>query len=651
MSNTAAVGYARRSTEMQERSIPDQQAYVEQWAAEHGYTIVKWFLDDAVSGTGTRGRDAFAQMIAAAENGRDFDAVLCYDMSRFSRGGTNETGYYLHRLKMAGVEAVFPAEGIPEGDEGELLQGVKSWQARQYSVKLSRDSIRGLISTITIRHSTPGGVPPFGYDKQHLTSDGRVLRTFRWLPDGQKEEYDPAGKLVRILPAGETVKKAKSDIVRYVPSTPDRVAVVRRIFDIIAAGFGARHVAGRLNDDGVPSSDGQMWGKGQVRKIVANPVYRGALVWNKVTGGKLHGVGRDGKLRPRKGVYWQRYNPRPDWYVIDDVHEPLVSKELFEKVQQLQDSRRHMGGRAKTGSRALLSGLMVCKECKFHFGQYVAPQTLADGQVRRYRYYVDRGYHTGGKAVCRGTFIPADALEAWVIGKVKAAILGEHRNLPEAVESFIHQVLAGQDRPAETTGVEKELEAVTKRIKAMVAMLADPSFEGLEELKVSLAILTAKRDGLQKALEGSRKANVHWTESDLRPWADARLERIDKLLNHQATSTEARELVHSVVDRIEIDPVAKIGTLYIPQGTYWALIGGLRTLGNLSDTSRTPKGHPKDTSGTLRGHLADTSPSPALPGVNRESKFVNRSGPIYFHLSTHSSLDAAASRRASRHSY
>jgi len=31
-----AVGYARRSTDLQERSIPDQKAYVERWAAEHG---------------------------------------------------------------------------------------------------------------------------------------------------------------------------------------------------------------------------------------------------------------------------------------------------------------------------------------------------------------------------------------------------------------------------------------------------------------------------------------------------------------------------------------------------------------------------------------------------------------------------------------
>ncbi|MCK6455617.1 MAG: recombinase family protein [Phycisphaerae bacterium] len=50
-----AVGYARRSTDMQKRSSPDQKACVEKWAAEHGYRILRWFVDDAVSGTSAKG--------------------------------------------------------------------------------------------------------------------------------------------------------------------------------------------------------------------------------------------------------------------------------------------------------------------------------------------------------------------------------------------------------------------------------------------------------------------------------------------------------------------------------------------------------------------------------------------------------------------
>ena len=179
-----AVGYARRSTDLQERSIPDRPAYIEKWAQQNDYR--RWYIDDDISGTSTKGRVAFEQMIADAENNRDFETILCYDISRFSRGGTNETGYYLYRLQLAGVDAIFPADGITEGDEGELIQGVRSWQAKQYTVKLSRDVIRGFISCVNIRHSAVGGIAPYGYDKQHQTSSGLVLRTFRWLHDGRK---------------------------------------------------------------------------------------------------------------------------------------------------------------------------------------------------------------------------------------------------------------------------------------------------------------------------------------------------------------------------------------------------------------------------------------------------------------------------------
>jgi DNA invertase Pin-like site-specific DNA recombinase len=168
-----AVGYARRSTDMQERSISDQQAAVERWAAEHGYRVLRWFVDDAVSGTSARGRDAFEQMMKAAENGRDFETVLCYDISRFSRGGTNETGYFLHRLHLAGVGVVFTADGIPEGDEGELIQGVKSWQARRHRAP---SAVRGRVSPNPCWVSSP-----VGHRDRFERTPRRSIATSRWV--------------------------------------------------------------------------------------------------------------------------------------------------------------------------------------------------------------------------------------------------------------------------------------------------------------------------------------------------------------------------------------------------------------------------------------------------------------------------------------
>ena len=590
MNSTIAVGYARRSTDMQERSIPDQQAYVEQWAKEHGYAIKRWYVDDAISGTSTKDREAFERMIREAEKGRDFDTILCYDMSRFSRGGTNETGYYLHRLRQAGVEVIFPAEGIPEGDEGELLQGVKSWQARQYSVKLSRDSIRGQISNIMERHSAPGGAPPYGYDKQHLTASGQVLRTFRFLADGRKEEYSAEGRLVRVLPPGETVKKTKSDLLRYVPSTPERVAIVKRIFQQSADGYGSAYIAHRLNDDGIPSPDGAKWNSTGIRKVLKNPAYRGALAWNKRTMGKLHGVDGNGKLRPkRRGT--ERYdNPQEDWYVVENVHEPLVTQQLWDKGHQAYMNRRGKGGGGKTTpNRALLSGLIVCRHCGWKFCQRYTDYTF-EGKTTRYRYYIDRGYQTGGKSVCACTSIPADALDKFIVGKVRDLLLGTQKTVAKAIDIFVKRATAGRKRDEDTGAVQRDLDAVNKRIKSTVAMLADPSFDGLDEIKTTLAELKVKRDALQSRLEKAVPAAAPAKESDLRAWAVERTNDLGKVLDGRATIVEARRLVHACVDRIEIDPAARRGYLYMPSDAYGCFTRDTSTRGTLGEGRGVPKG-------------------------------------------------------------
>lgn len=583
--STIAVGYARRSTDMQERSIPDQKAFVERWAKDNGYRIDRWYVDDAISGTSAKGRAAFERMLKDAEGGGTFTAVLCYDMSRFSRGGTNETGYYLHRLQLAGVDAIFCAEGIPEGEEGELLQGVKSWQARQYSVKLSRDCIRGTISHIMQKKCAPGGKPPYGYDKQHCTAAGQVLRTFRWLPDGCKQEFGPDGALIRVLEPGESVKKAKSDVVRYVPGMPDRVDVVRRIFDWCIEGYGYHFCAARLNDEGIPSVDGGKWNSSQIKRLLENPVYRGAIAWNKRTLGKLHGVAGDGTLRPKRGAKSSR-NDRDDWFVVEDAHEPIVSPATFRKAEKAVAKRRHQGGLAKPVNRSLLSGLIICRNCGHRFLQKHINST-SGGKRIRYRYYTDGGYNRGGKAVCRVSNIPADALDAFVVGRLRNVLLGDHDGTAAAIDRFVEAAMSRHDDGgvADAKVVEKDLVAIERRIKATIGMLSDPAFDGLDELKVTLADLKKRRDALRSQLDrGSREPDMPYTERDLRDWADDRFARFDALdLTKGGATPEARRLVHAYVDRIEIDPHERRGTLILPADAFACLEREISSRGALGD--------------------------------------------------------------------
>ena len=554
----AAVGYARRSTDLQERSIPDQQAYITKWAAEHGYRITKWFIDDAISGTSTKGRNDFDRMIDAAESGCDFETILCYDISRFSRGGTNETGYYLHRLKTAGVKVLFPADGIPEGEEGELLQGVKSWQARQYSVKLSKDVIRGHLSSVQGK-STQGGRAPYGYDTQYLTKDGEVLKSVRRLPDGTKQEFDANGKFVRSLASNEAPGKAKSDIVRYIPGDPQHVEVVKRIFRLYLEGYGYHSIMRQLNDDGIPGPTGRVWRFTSVRDIVTHPVYTGAIVWNRSTAGKIHAVGENGKAETRPNAKRIHRKPKSQWVVIEDVHEPLVSKADFDRAQEILAKRRKQGGAAKPNRRYLLSGLMRCQRCGYTF----LGRPLGN-KKKRYRYYVDGGHHRGGKAICPHRQIPADALEQWVIGQVKSVIQGETATIEAATKKFL-KALRSQAKPTKSAkSLAQELSAINKRIQGLAAMLADPNLGDLEEIHQTLVDLKKRRDALDKKRhQNTGVAHLDVSEAAVRKWVAEKIETLEDVLANPDASPAARNLMAAFVDRIEIAKEGKRGTLYL----------------------------------------------------------------------------------------
>ena len=64
---TPAVAYLRRSTDRQEQSIGDQRKAIEYHAAEHGFDLLDYYVDDAISGTSSEERKAFLKLIEDAE--------------------------------------------------------------------------------------------------------------------------------------------------------------------------------------------------------------------------------------------------------------------------------------------------------------------------------------------------------------------------------------------------------------------------------------------------------------------------------------------------------------------------------------------------------------------------------------------------------
>src|SRR5262245_29237054 len=77
-----AAAYLRRSTDRQDQSIGDQRKAIERYAQENGFTIVREYVDDAISGADTESRKQFLKLIEEGQKrDRGFSHVLVYDVS------------------------------------------------------------------------------------------------------------------------------------------------------------------------------------------------------------------------------------------------------------------------------------------------------------------------------------------------------------------------------------------------------------------------------------------------------------------------------------------------------------------------------------------------------------------------------------------
>jgi len=302
-----AVAYLRRSTDRQEQSIGDQRKALERHAQEHGFDILDFYVDDAISGTSSEERKAFLKLIEdAGTEGCPWRYVLVYDIKRFGRLDNDEAGYYRFQLRKAGVEVVYISEGFNGDDTDDLLRPVKQWQARQESKELSKVTIRGLVSRSSGGWWS-GGQPPYGYDLGYYSGDGRFLMIVRYDYDLSKQILDEDGNLTRVVPRGQRLTFSKSDRCKLAPSSPERVQTLRSIFAwYVHHGLGAKSIADRLNQQGIPSPrsgnwskmHGDKWSMSTIREMLRNPAYVGDMVWNRLSFGKFHRV-RQGMAVPR----------------------------------------------------------------------------------------------------------------------------------------------------------------------------------------------------------------------------------------------------------------------------------------------------------------------------------------------------------------
>ena len=301
------AAYIRVSDERQDEYSPDSQLKkIREYAAKEGYQIPAEyvFYDDGISGRSVKKRDDFRRMIAIAkEKTHPFDVIYVWKFSRFARN-QEEAIVYKGLLSKSKVSVVSVSEPIQEGHFGALQERIIEWMDEFYSINLSGEVIRGM--TEKASRGEPTCAPPFGY----------IMREGKYYPD---EESGKAN-------------------------------VIREVFTLYANGAGQREIAIILGERGVRTKFGNMPENRWVDYILRNPCYIGMIRWS---------------LEGARAVSKRDYN-NENIMTVYGSHEPLISQELWDKVQKMLDAQKKAYpkyARKEQPVQYMLKGLVRCSSC------------------------------------------------------------------------------------------------------------------------------------------------------------------------------------------------------------------------------------------------------------------------------------------------
>ena len=189
--------------------------------------------------------------------------------------------------------------------------------------------------------------------------------------------------------------------------------------------------------------------------------------------------------------------------VIKDYCEPIVTPELWDKVQEVGRSRSKIteeNNPRRIGSQFLLSGLIYCQGCGSPMNGHVVQPS--DGRKRRDYYSCSR---KSRRLDCNAREIPRHALEAGVIQKLESLALDLERLLQFQVRVQAHYKRMFSQTEGERSRLRRELREKTRRIDNIVGAIAyrghsKSMIDALHKVELEQAALQIQVENMEREL-------------------------------------------------------------------------------------------------------------------------------------------------------
>ena len=475
--------YIRVSDERQDEYSPDSQLKkIREYAEKEGYQIPDEyvFYDDGISGRNVKKRDDFNRMISMAKEKNRPFETIF--VWKFSRFARNQEQAILYKnlLKKNNVSVVSVSEPIPDGHFGTLIERIIEWMDEFYSINLGVEVSRGMEEKVS--RGEPICNAPFGY----------YMEDKKWLPD---------------------------------ESTAD---IVREVFQRFADGEGMRTIAIDIGNRGVRTRQGNPPDNRFIEYMLNNPAY----------------IGKVRRSPNGTRVISKRNYNNEDIVTVDGLHEPIVSMELWDKVQErLKQIKASYPKYAKREQQAdyMLKGLTRCSVC----GGSMSMSSVASGK-NRLKTLQCCNYARGACKVSHSITVP----------KMENALI---EGLEQALETKQFTFAPKAPKKTENSPIDYDkLIAIEERKleRAKQAFLAE--IDTIEQYAQNKEEITARIN----ALIAKRDEEAPKEEIDIDAYTQKVAEIVNFIKSPDATETAKNEALRTILEKIVYEKAKNNLALY-----------------------------------------------------------------------------------------
>ena len=491
-------------------SIRNQKSMLLQYAIEKGWDVYNIYSDDDYTGS-DRKRPEFNRLLKDAEAHR-FDIILCKTQSRFTRE-LELVEHYIHDLfPRWGIRFVSVVDNADTDVKGNKKSRQINGLINEWYLEDMSENIRSVLTSRRKNGFHIGAFALYGYAK----------------------DPDQKGHLI---------------------VDEEAAAVVREVFTLFSQGHGKTAIARMLNDRGIPNpteykrqkglrykqpkmKNSTLWKYSAISSMLANELYIGNMVQGKY--GSISYKTKQNKPRPKE-----------EWYVVEGTHEPIIDRDLWERVQAMLAERAKPFAEGTVGS---FSGKVRCAGCGY----------VMRSHKSREKHYLECANRHVSKNSCTGAFIPADRLEQIVIDELER-LSDEYLDKDELENKVEFCSNLKQQKEKLLTDTEAYRKKVSELAKGVRELYLD-KVRGLitESEFIDIAgNFNAEKQRLERVISDAEKQIAKICKK--MPAGDERRERLGQYINPEHLD---RESVEALIDHIVVGRRIQ-GTNDYPVEIHW----------------------------------------------------------------------------------